>query len=93
MISMATGILVTKGAHEADFGRELIGQVFGVTKSMYLVGGVLTGLGIFTPLPTITYVGLGVVFIIAARVSQQAVEESKIEEMVQEDEVQAEAVR
>ena len=93
MISMATGILVTKGAHEADFGRELIGQVFGVTKSMYLVGGVLTGLGILTPLPTITYVGLGVVFIIAARVSQQAVEESKIEEMVQEDEVQAEAVR
>ena len=93
MISMATGILVTKGAHEADFGRELIGQVFGVTKSMYLVGGVLTGLGIFTPLPTITYVGLGVVFIIAARVSQQAVEESKIQEMVQEDEVQAEAVR
>ena len=93
MISMATGILVTKGAHEADFGRELIGQVFGVTKSMYLGGGVLTGLGIFTPLPTITYVGLGVVFIIAARVSQQAVEESKIEEMVQEDEVQAEAVR
>ena len=93
MISMATGILVTKGAHEADFGRELIGQVFGVTKSMYLVGGVLTGLGIFTPLPTITYVGLGVVFIIAARVSQQAVEESKIAEMVQEDEVQAEAVR
>lgn len=93
MISMATGILVTKGAHEADFGRELISQVFGVTKSMYLVGGVLTGLGIFTPLPTITYVGLGVVFIIAARVSQQAVEESKIEEMVQEDEVQAEAVR
>ena len=93
MISMATGILVTKGAHESDFGRELIGQVFGVTKSMYLVGGVLTGLGIFTPLPTITYVGLGVVFIIAARVSQQAVEESKIEEMVQEDEVQAEAVR
>lgn len=93
MISMATGILVTKGAHEADFGRELIGQVFGVTKSMYLVGGVLIGLGIFTPLPTITYVGLGVVFIIAARVSQQAVEESKIEEMVQEDEVQAEAVR
>lgn len=93
MISMATGILVTKGAHEADFGRELIGQVFGVTKSMYLVGGVLTGLGIFTPLPTITYVGLGVVFIIAARVSQQAVEESKIEEMVQEDEVQAEAAR
>lgn len=93
MISMATGILVTKGAHEADFGRELISQVFGVTKSMYLVGGVLTGLGILTPLPTITYVGLGVVFIIAARVSQQAVEESKIEEMVQEDEVQAEAVR
>ena len=93
MISMATGILVTKGAHDADFGRELIAQVFGVTKSMYLVGGVLTGLGIFTPLPTITYVGLGVVFIIAARVSQQAVEESKIEEMVQEDEVQAEAVR
>ena len=93
MISMATGILVTKGAHEADFGRELIGQVFGVTKSMYLVGGVLTGLGILTPLPTITYVGIGVVFIIAARVSQQAVEESKIEEMVQEDEVQAEAVR
>ena len=69
MISMSTGILVTKGSKEADFGHVLIGQLFGMPKTLYLVGGVLTGLGIASPLPTLLYVAFGAGFILLGRVA------------------------
>lgn len=50
LISLSTGILVTKGSKDADFGSVLIGQLFGMPKVLYLVGGILCFLGIITPL-------------------------------------------
>ncbi|MDE7198984.1 MAG: flagellar biosynthesis protein FlhA, partial [Lachnospiraceae bacterium] len=57
LISLATGILVTKGSKEADFGTVLISQLFGVPKVLYLVGAVLAFLGIVTPLNPVVFVG------------------------------------
>ena len=75
MISMSTGILVTKGSKEADFGHVLIGQLFGMPKTLYLVGGVVAGLGILSPLPTLLYVTFGAGFIFMGRVASQTIEE------------------
>lgn len=50
MISLATGILVTKASKEADFGDVLIRQLFGLPKVLYMVGGTMLILA-FTPLP------------------------------------------
>ena len=50
MISLATGVLVTKGSKEADFGTVLVNQLFGIPKVLYMVGAVLAFLGIVTPL-------------------------------------------
>lgn len=93
LISLATGILVTKGSKEADFGSVLVGQLFGVSKPLYFVGAVLSFLGIVTPLNTILFIGLGMVFIVAGRFMAQSLEEAKVEEAVSEEEATAEEIR
>ena len=92
--SLATGVLVTKGAGESDFGHTLINQVFGLPKVMYLVGAVIAFLGLFSPLPPVIYVAIGAFYIVGARMMQQRVEEATTEESVEEaEEAQAEEIR
>ncbi|MBO5488353.1 MAG: FHIPEP family type III secretion protein, partial [Eubacterium sp.] len=68
MISLATGILVTKSSKEADIGNILQRQLFSTPKVMNIVGVALIVLGIFTPLNIIIFVGYGILFIIAGRI-------------------------
>ncbi len=93
LISLATGILVTKGSKDADFGSALIGQLFGIPKVLYLVGAMLAVLGFVTDLNTIIFVGLGVVFVIAGRSIQGTIETANIEKEVDMDEAAAEEIR
>jgi flagellar biosynthesis protein FlhA len=93
LISLSTGILVTKGSKEADFGSVLVKQLFGVPKVMYLVGGVLIGLGIITPLNTLIFMILGVIFIVVGRVMAGTIETAEIETVADEEEAAAEEIR
>ncbi len=93
LISLSTGILVTKGSKDADFGSALMGQLFGIPKVLYLVGGMLAVLGFVTTLNTILFVGLGVVFIIAGRAIAATIETAKIESEVDSEEAAAEEIR
>ena len=93
LISLSTGILVTKGSKDADFGTVLIGQLFGMPKVLYLVGGILCFLGIITPLNPMIFVVLGVAFIITARSIQAEIETAEIEGEVDTDEAAAEEIR
>ena len=93
LISLATGILVTKGSKEADFGSVLVKQLFGIPKPLYFVGAVLSFLGLVTPLNPVLFIGLGMLFIVAGRFMAQTLEEAKVEEAVTEEEVSAEEIR
>lgn len=93
LISLSTGILVTKGSKDADFGTVLIGQLFGIPKVLYMVGITLMILGLVTPLNTILFVGLGAVFIVAGRNVESTIEMSHIESEVDMDEVAADEIR
>jgi flagellar biosynthesis protein FlhA len=93
LISLATGILVTKGSNEADFSGVLIRQLFGVPRVLYIVGGVLIFLGIVTPLQWWLFVGLGLVFIITGRSMSNVIGEENIEEEVAQAETEAEEIR
>ncbi len=93
LISLSTGILVTKGSKDADFGTVLVRQLFGVPKVLYLVGAVLVMLGIVTPLNPIIFVGLGAAFIVVGRVIAGTLETAKIEQEVDVEEAAAEEIR
>ncbi|MCM1236239.1 MAG: flagellar biosynthesis protein FlhA [Ruminococcus flavefaciens] len=93
LISLSTGILVTKGSKEADIGMVLIGQLFGVPKVMYLVGAVLAFLGLVTPLNPVVFVGLGLIFVVVGRVMAGTIETAVIEHEADEEEAAAEEIR
>ena len=93
LISLATGILVTKGSKEADFGSVLIGQLFGIPKVLYIVGLAMAVLGLVTPLNSIVFVGLGMAFVIVARMIESTIETANIEAEADMDEVAAEEIR
>lgn len=93
LISLSTGILVTKGSKDADFGSVLIRQLFGVPKVLYMVGGILCFLGIVTPLNPLIFVTMGVCFIIVARNIQAQIETAEIEKEVDSEEAAAEEIR
>ena len=93
LISLSTGILVTKGSKDADFGAVLIRQVFGIPKALYIVGIIICTLGIVTPFPTLIFLTLGLVFIVCGRVIAGEIETAKIENEVDEEEIAAEEIR
>ncbi|HBI62881.1 MAG TPA: flagellar biosynthesis protein FlhA [Lachnospiraceae bacterium] len=92
LISLSTGILVTKVSKESDLGNVLLGQLFSIPKVLYIVGGTLAFLA-FTPLPTVICLIYAVLFFIAGRSIEAAMEDSQIETEVDEEEESAEEIR
>lgn len=93
LISLSTGILVTKGSKDADFGSVLVKQLFGLPKALYIVGAILCLLGVVTPLPTIIFLALGLVFVVVGRSVSAHIETAKIETEVTKEEAAAEEIR
>ncbi len=93
LISLSTGILVTKASKDADFGQILVKQLFGIPKVLYLVGGSMIFLGVITPLSAILFVPLGGVFVISGRKIQTDTGIEGIEDEVAEEETEADEIR
>ncbi len=93
MISLATGILVTKSSKEADFGDVLVKQLFSIPKVLYLVGGTLAFLGIVTPLNPVIFIALGGVFVASGLKMRKTMGVAAIEEEVDTGESEAEEIR
>ncbi len=93
LISLATGILVTKGSQEADFSNTIVKQLFGIPKVLLLVGGSLMFLGIATPLNTFLFLLMGGAFIVSGVVMQRSIGKQEAEADVTEDEEEAEEIR
>ena len=92
MISLATGVLVTKVSKEADIGDILIKQLFSIPKVLYMVGTVLIILGL-TPLPFFIFASYGVLFIVVGNMIKKRVEVKEIEEEVTTEESEAGEMR
>ncbi|MBQ2320865.1 MAG: flagellar biosynthesis protein FlhA [Lachnospiraceae bacterium] len=93
LISLSTGLLVTKVSKEADLSNVLIGQLFSIPKVLYIVGGSMAFLGIATPLQTFLCLAYAIVFIAAGRAIEAAIEDVKVEEEVESEESSAEEIR
>jgi flagellar biosynthesis protein FlhA len=92
-ISLATGILITKGSSDADFAGVLVKQLFGIPRVLYLVGTVLIFLGLVTPLNPVLFGLFGLMFIVAGRSIDKNIGEESIVEEVQQAETEAEEIR
>lgn len=97
LISLATGILVTKASKADNIGDIMIDQLFHVPKVLYMVGGALCFLGVFTPLRSegriLVYLAMGLGMIVLGRFIAHTEEVAAIEDEVQEEEVQADEIR
>ncbi len=97
LISIATGILVTKASESSNIGDIMMGQLFHVPKVLYMVGGALCFLGVFTPLRQqgriLIYLAMGLGIIVLGRLVEHSQEVEAIEEEVREEDVQADEIR
>lgn len=93
MISLSTGILVTKGSKEADVGNILRRQLFSTPKVLNIVGIALIGLGLFTPLNMLVFCAYGIMFLLTARMIANQLEMTEADEAVSEEEESAEEIR
>ncbi len=93
LVSLATGILVTKSGGEDDLGGTIFKQLFTISKVMYYVGGALVFLGVFTPLPWYIFVPFGLVSIYLGKRGEKKSEIAEIESKVDEAESEAEEIR
>ncbi len=60
MISLSSGIIVTKASKDVDMPEEMVTELFTTPKVLMIVGAVMAFLGIVTPLPWYVFIPLGV---------------------------------
>jgi flagellar biosynthesis protein FlhA len=71
LVSTSSGILVSRAASEDSLSTDMLKQLGADSRVLYLTGGVLVFLSLFTPLPTFTTLLIGVFLIIAAFMSSR----------------------
>lgn len=93
LISLATGIMVTKVSKESDTGEMLVKQLFSIPKVLYMVGGVMILLGVATPLSTVMFIIYGLLIIFSGRSIANKIDIKEVEEEVDTEEVAADEMR
>lgn len=93
LISLSTGILVTKVSKEANITDVVIEQLFSIPKVLYIVGASMCFLGLVTPLNSFIFLAYGAAFIAAGYSIHSKIGTKEIEDEIQADEEQAEEIR
>ena len=93
LISLSTGVLVTKVSKEANISEIVFEQLFSIPKVLFFVGGSMIFLGITTELPLIVFGLYGTAFIAAGFYIKKNIGEKDIESEVAEDEEEVEEIR
>ena len=78
LISTSSGILVSRSASESNLGNDMLRELASETKVLYLTGGVLLFLTLFTPLPTILGLLIGGGLILIAYFTSQKEKETAV---------------
>ena len=93
LISLSTGILVTKASSVGELGDEMVGQLISIDRVLIMVGAALAFLGVLTPLPIYIFVPLGILLIVYGRKLKDKSGEATIEEMAEAEETEAQEIR
>ncbi|MFC0474716.1 flagellar biosynthesis protein FlhA [Robertmurraya beringensis] len=92
LISTATGIVVTRAASEGNLGTDITGQLMAYPKMLYITGGTIFILGLFTPIEDILTIPIAGLLVLGgymfSRVPKQDMTEiQEMEEEIQTDEM------
>ena len=93
LISLATGIIVTKASKEIGIGELVVGQLLDNYKVLFSVGGALIGLGLFIPSLRVLFLIFGFALVILGQVMSGKQEIASIEQEVEEEELEADNIR
>ena len=93
LISTATGIVVTRAASDGNLGVDITNQLFAQSKLLYVAGGTIFLLGIFTPIPWWITVPISAVLILGAFLMDRKKEEDPEEILEMEQEVAADTMK
>jgi len=91
MISVGTGIVVTRAASDSNLGNDVLEQLFNQPKVMFILAGVLSGLGLLTPLPTAPLTILGIFFLYLGYLFKREVQKAVETEAAEAGEVEGES--
>jgi flagellar biosynthesis protein FlhA len=61
LMSISTGLVVTRTSNQADFGADLLGQLMRQGRALQLAGGVVGVLGLMPGLPKLPFIVIGIV--------------------------------
>ena len=93
LISTATGIVVTRAASDGNLGVDITKQLFSQSKLLYVAGGTIILLGLFTPLPEWITLPIGGALILGAFLMNRQKEEDPEEVLEMEQEVAADTMK
>ncbi len=88
LISLATGMIVTRTTSEADFGTDLIKQFLQEPKILYLVSGTLFVMGLIPGMPTISFFILSIILAIAGYYMSRSMKEITEKQEAEQEEAQ-----
>ncbi len=84
MISVGTGIVVTRAASDSNLGTDVINQLFAQSKVLFIVGTFVILLGALTPLPNFPFLTIGAAILFAGYLRMNSSKKEK-EELVTEE--------
>ena len=93
LISTATGIVVTRAASSGNLGSDITSQLFAQSKLLYVAGGTIFLLGIFTPIPLWITIPIAAALMIGAFLMDRKPVETEEELFEMEEEVATDTMK
>lgn len=78
LLSTATGLIVTRAASSENLGSDVIGQVFAFPRTLYVVAGTITLMGLFTPIGVVRTLPIAALAAFGAWRVQQAAKRAQV---------------
>ncbi len=93
LISTATGIVVTRAASDGNLGEDITKQLFAQSKLLYIAGGTIFLMGLFTPIPEWITIPIALVLIAGAYMIDHRKQEDPEELLEIEEEVATDTMK
>ena len=93
LISLSSGIIITKATKDKDLTQELVEELFSMPKAFFMVGGAMIFLGVVTPLPWYIFVPFGALLIVWGNIQKKKQDIGAIEQEADSTDEEANEIR